>query len=179
MHKAIRRLAPAPGARRAHVDAAAIAGTAIAARKTVDGAAMIDVMDEGEPSSPKVGSLGALSDNAEQQPKLAVFMKRSGSVGADGVPDPNLIPVRASLDQMKPQLRLGPANRAAHPRSTRKDVFKIKQGLGQAIKEPRQSTDSQGQESTPLLSSSQTGDDKDKYGVHGNANGKANGQSKK
>jgi metal transporter CNNM len=58
-------------------------------------------------------------------------MKRRRSAGPDGRTDEGApIPVKASLDEVKRQFRLGPANRAANPLSTRGTVFKIKQGLG-------------------------------------------------
>lgn len=61
-------------------------------------------------------------------------MKRQHSAGPDGRVGKNTVPVKASLDEMRQQLRLGPANRAANPRSsTRGSVFKIKQGLGATI----------------------------------------------
>lgn len=135
VHKAIRRLTPAPRARCGHsVDVAAaadIAGTAIAARKTADTATLVGSEDAGDGSTFKVGSLGALSDNGADgrtSPKVAVLMKRRGSVGPDGRPEAP-IAVKASLKEMKQQLRLGPANRAAHPRNNTRNVFKIKQGL--------------------------------------------------
>lgn len=55
-------------------------------------------------------------------------MKRRGSVGPDGRPEAP-ITVKTSLKEMKQQLRLGPANRAAHPLNNTREVFKIKQGL--------------------------------------------------
>lgn len=138
VHKAIRRLTPAPRARCGHsVDVAAAAdnaGTAIAAKKTSNGARLVSADDLGDGSTLKVGSLGALSDNGaggdggRTSPKVAVLMKRRGSVGPDGRPEAP-IAVKTSLKEMKHQLRLGPANRAAHPRSNTRNVFKIKQGL--------------------------------------------------
>lgn len=57
-------------------------------------------------------------------------MKRRRSAGPDGRMDDHPIPVKASLDEVKRHFRLGPANSAANPLSTRGNVFKIKQGLG-------------------------------------------------
>ncbi|KAJ6780003.1 hypothetical protein PWT90_10630 [Aphanocladium album] len=134
VHKAIRRLTPAPRARCGHnVDVAAaagVAGTAIAAKKTADNTTLVGSEDASDSSTLKVGSLGALSDggDARYSPKVAVLMKRRGSVGPDGRPEAP-ISVKTSLKEMKSQLRLGPANRAAHPRSNTRNVFKIKQGL--------------------------------------------------
>lgn len=128
VHKAIRRLTPAPRAKRHHVEAAA------AAKKPGDGSLLVDIAEHPDGQAITVGSLGAHSDTgvAEelQHPKTAIFMKRRSSVGPDGKPESGTVPVKASLDEMKQQLRLGPANRAAKPRNTRTNVFKIKQGLG-------------------------------------------------
>jgi metal transporter CNNM len=143
----------------------------VAARKTVDGTEFINTMESAEGTQLKVGSLGALSDNAGEvayRPKTAVFMKRRGSAGPDGRPE-GPIPVKASLNEMRQSLRLGPANSAAHPRSARNNVFKIKQGLTRTTTQgsiPENQTAGQGEvvygqgepvkgdgdERTPLLS---------------------------
>ncbi|KGQ09204.1 Protein MAM3 [Beauveria bassiana D1-5] len=134
VHKAIRRLTPAPRARCGHVDVAAAAGyagTAIAAKKTSDNTTLIGSEEPGDGSALKVGSLGAISDGGDghYNPKVSVLLKRHGSAGPDGRFEAP-ISVKTSLKEMKSsQLRLGPANRAAHPRSNTRNVFKIKQGL--------------------------------------------------
>lgn len=100
-------------------------------RRHGEGAALVDIAEQIEAASPVVGSLGAMSDGVpERHAKMAVFMRRRGSAGPDGKPDDRPVPFKASLDEMKQQLRhLAPSNRAANPRSTRTNVFKIKQGL--------------------------------------------------
>ncbi|PNY27243.1 Protein MAM3 [Tolypocladium capitatum] len=139
VHKAIRRLTPAPRARRFHTHshghseaATAATATAIASKKPGDAPILVDIAEDSDGQTLTVGSLGAHSDILpEHHTKTAVFMKRRGSGGPDGGPDGGgPIPFKASLDEMKQQLRLGPANRAAKPRNTRTNVFKIKQGLG-------------------------------------------------
>ncbi|PHH86706.1 hypothetical protein CDD83_9867 [Cordyceps sp. RAO-2017] len=135
VHKAIRRLTPAPRAKRLHHEAAstATAAAAIAAKKPGDGSILVDIAEHPDGQSVTVGSLGAHSDTgavSEHHAKTAIFMKRRSSAGPDGKPESGTVPVKASLDEMKQQLRLGPANRAAKPRNTRTNVFKIKQGLG-------------------------------------------------
>lgn len=162
VHKAIRRLTPAPRARRIHAEA----GAAAVGRKPGDGAALVDIAEHLEASSPVVGSLGAMSDGApERIPKMATFMRRRGSAGPDGKPDDRPVPFKASLDEMKAQLRhLAPSNRAANPRNPRTNVFKIKQGLSvttfvagdsnsKPLDEPVHKPDDtfDGAESTPLL----------------------------
>ncbi|TWU73079.1 hypothetical protein ED733_003897 [Metarhizium rileyi] len=162
VHKAIRRLTPAPRARRIHAEA----GAAAVGRKPGDGAALVHLAENIEASSPVVGSLGAVSDGApERIPKMATFMRRRGSAGPDGKPDDRPVPFKASLNEMKQQLRhLAPSNRAENPRNTRTNVFKIKQGLSvttfvagdstsKRMDEPlsKQYDIADGDESTPLL----------------------------
>lgn len=100
-------------------------------RKLSDGSALVDIAEQIEAGEPAVGSVGASSDGVQERPaKTATFMRRRGSGGQDGRPDDKPVPFKASLDEMKQQLRhLAPSNRAANPRSTRTNVFKIKQGL--------------------------------------------------
>lgn len=86
-------------------------------------------------------------------------MKRRSSAGPDGRLEGNTVPIKASLNEMKQQLRLGPANRAAKPLSNTRNVFKIKQGLTEAqptvgtSRMPPRSVSAMpmGTETTPLL----------------------------
>lgn len=94
-------------------------------------------------------------------------MKRQHSAGPDGRIGKNPVPVKASLDEMRQQLKLGPANRAAKPlSSTRGSVFKIKQGLGTTVVTTTQAAKpingeaesaSEHTETTPLLGKDQNG----------------------
>ncbi|KAJ4328136.1 cell agglutination protein Mam3 [Fusarium piperis] len=127
VHKAIRRLTPAPRARRIQAGAAAVAATA--SKQAPDAAILVDVdenhaMPNIETASYHSNYEGGFHNGA----KTAIHMKRRTSDGGiQGTP----VVVKASLDEMRQQLRLGPANRAAKPLSnTRGSVFKIKQGLG-------------------------------------------------
>jgi len=139
-------------------------------RKPGEGATLVDIAEQLEAGSPVVGSLGAMSDDMpERHAKMAVFMRRRGSAGPDGKSDDRPIPFKASLEEMKQQLRhLAPSNRAANPRNPRTNVFKIKQGLsvttfvtgdGPSSKAMDDATnrmsgttaDGDGDESTPLL----------------------------
>ncbi|KAH6610588.1 hypothetical protein Trco_000608 [Trichoderma cornu-damae] len=129
VHKAIRRLTPAPRVHRKHSD---VPGAGVAVRKTPDNAGNNRKTAEGQVHD--AGSYKSDSGHLERPPKTAVFMKRQHSAGPDGRIGNNTVPVKASLDEMRQQLRLGPANRAANPlSSTRGSVFKIKQGLGTTI----------------------------------------------
>jgi metal transporter CNNM len=128
VHKAIRRLNPAPRARR-HAEAAVAAA---AAKKGGDPSLLVDIAEHPNGDATlHVGSYGAHSDSGapERPPKTAVFMKRRSSAGPDGQMEGTPTPVRQSLDEMRSNLRLGPANRAANPMNPRMSVFKIKQGL--------------------------------------------------
>ncbi|KAH7312296.1 putative DUF21 and CBS domain protein [Stachybotrys elegans] len=154
VHKAIRRLTPAPRARHIHPEATS-------SRKINDPTLLSGIAEDSNGTTLLVGSLGAHSDNGIiDPPKTAIFMKRRSSAGPDGVLHPDPVPVKASLDEMKRQLRLHPANMASNPLHTRKDVFKIKQGLGTLANDirshPHPRPDiarvrSENDESTPLL----------------------------
>lgn len=128
VHKAIRRLTPAPRARQ--IEAAAAAA---AAKKTTEHPVLVDITEDGNGNTIQVGSYGVQSDGGGQEnsrPRTAIFMKRRSSAGPDGRMEGQPEPTRSSLQDVRQQLRLGPANRAARPLSTRKEVFKTKQGLG-------------------------------------------------
>lgn len=117
----------------------------------------------------EIGSYKSDSGHLERPPKTAVFMKRQHSVGPDGRIGKSPVPVKASLSEMRQQLRLGPANRAANPlSSTRGSVFKIKQGLGTTVvttttTEPAKPVNGEAggadehTETTPLLGKDQNG----------------------
>ncbi|KAM5348763.1 hypothetical protein ACJ41O_008586 [Fusarium nematophilum] len=127
VHKAIRRLNPAPRARRIHAGAAAVAATA--SRKAPDATILVDVAEHDEMPSIETASYHSNYEGGfHNAAKTAIHMKRRTSDGGiEGTP----VVVKASLDEMRQQLRLGPANRAARPlNNTRGSVFKIKQGLG-------------------------------------------------
>jgi metal transporter CNNM len=147
----------------------------------------VDIAEDSEASRPVVGSLGAMSDGSpERFAKTATFMRRRGSAGLDGKSDDRPVPFKASLDEMKQQLRhLAPSNRAANPRNTRTNVFKIKQGLSvttfvagdgnsKPLDDPLHRLDdgADGDETTPLLDTS------DLNGVQPR-NGYGSGKSKK
>lgn len=132
VHKAIRRLNPAPRAKRIN-EAAALAAAATVTTKKADSSVLVDIAEDATGQSITVGSYGAQSDTGitEDRPRTAIFMKRRSSEGPDGErAEGNPVPIKASLSEMKQQLRLGPANRAARPLSNKRDMFKIKQGLG-------------------------------------------------
>lgn len=127
VHKAIRRLNPAPRARRIHATAAAAA--AMATKKAPGDSILVDVEDHVDGLHPNVETASFHSNyegGFHNSARTAIHMKRRTSDGGiEGTP----VVVKASLDEMRSQLRLGPANRAANPRSNTRSLFKIKQGL--------------------------------------------------
>ena len=131
VHKAIRRLAPAPRAKRIHqAEAAAVAA---AAKRTNDSSLLVDIAENSNEQTIRIGSYGAGTEgeDLEEHPRTAIYMKRRGSAGVDGRPAEDSARVKTSLDEVKRQIRLGPANRAANPKTARKDnIFKIKHGIG-------------------------------------------------
>ncbi|KAM0241884.1 hypothetical protein ACHAPO_001583 [Fusarium lateritium] len=128
VHKAIRRLTPAPRARRIH--AAATAASVMASKKAPGDSILVDIEDHDAPSN-RDAEAASFHSNYEggfhNSARTAIHMKRRTSDGGiEGTP----VVVKASLDEMRSKLRLGPANRAANPRSNTRSLFKIKQGLG-------------------------------------------------
>ncbi|KAL1889411.1 cell agglutination protein Mam3 [Sporothrix stenoceras] len=150
VHKAIRRLQPAPRARptRHRSLASDFGATASTAATRVADEEEID--DEGaEPSLQQqaIPVLRALSRSntaaraLSTSPKTTTVMMRRCSAGADGRLTKSTVPVRANIDEMWQHLRhLGPSNRANNPKNTRSTTVKIKQGHShaghQALLEP-------------------------------------------
>ncbi|KAF4964936.1 hypothetical protein FSARC_7208 [Fusarium sarcochroum] len=126
VHKAIRRLTPAPRARRLQASAAAAA--AVASKKAPDAAILVDVGEHNDTPNIETASFHSNYEGGfHNAAKSAIHMKRRTSDGGiEGTP----VVVKASLDEMRSQLRLGPANRASNPRNNKRSLFKIKQGLG-------------------------------------------------
>lgn len=150
MHKAIRRLQPAPRARptRHRSLASEFGATAsTAATRVADENEYGD--GGGEPSLQQqaIPVLRALSKSTagpralSTSPKTTTVMMRRCSAGADGRLTKSTVPVRANIDEMWQHLRhLGPSNRANNPKNTRSTTVKIKQGHShvghQALLEP-------------------------------------------
>lgn len=167
VHKAIRRLTPAPRARRIEATAAAAA-----AQKTTEHPVLVDIAEDGEGNTIQVGSYGAAGDGVnDARPRTAIFMKRRRSAGPDGRMEERPEAVRGSLKDVKQQMRLGPANRAAHPRASRRDQFKTKQGLsGQDRETPRSASANASSERTPLLDAEESGERPSRGKANGNGN---------
>ncbi|KAJ2891432.1 DUF21-domain-containing protein [Zalerion maritima] len=135
IHKAIRRLTPAPKARpnkRESIDQHPFGSFAI---------------DETIPeyAHPRAGSVSAQSDVAfgGSPPKMTTFIMRRSSAGADGRMIQTAVPLRKNFDEIKDHLKhLGPSNPATNPKSTKYSAVKIKHashptGLNPRMGQPR------------------------------------------
>jgi metal transporter CNNM len=135
VHKAIRRMAPAPKARvqKGHIVEPHDPATVSAPEDQ-----LIDISEGGTPlkrsssathgdrSTPSPAMVGA-------SPKTTTFMRRS-SGGTDGLP----ITVRGTVDEMREHLKhLGPSNLASRPKTTRYNTVKIKSGHGPSRSDSR------------------------------------------
>jgi metal transporter CNNM len=123
VHKAIRRMAPAPKAR---VHKGHIVENQDAAVLNAPEDHLID-LSEGAPLTRRVTVNGDRNPSPATfgtSPKTTTFMRRS-SGGADGMP----IAVRGTVDDMREHLKhLGPSNLASRPKTTRYSTVKIKSG---------------------------------------------------
>ncbi|KAM0568942.1 hypothetical protein D7B24_004798 [Verticillium nonalfalfae] len=138
VHKAIRRLTPAPKARPMKKDMEDVANRA---NENGNGK-LIDVGDDEEPHDKRISSLGGQGDvaNMSTSPgKTATFLMRRSSAGPDGRMQATTVPVKANLEEIKRQLKhLGPSNRNTNPRDTKSTTVKIKKTAmgGQVVVQP-------------------------------------------
>ncbi|KAK0615740.1 hypothetical protein B0T17DRAFT_592457 [Bombardia bombarda] len=130
VHKAIRRLAPAPKARvqrqlsEDHVAKLASdnAGAANYGSTNVDH----DFQSRTAESTAASVETAVLSSS----PKPTTFMMRRSSAGLDGHPVKTTIPIRANFEELKQHLKhLGPSNPATNPKNTRSTTVKVKPGI--------------------------------------------------
>lgn len=168
VHKAIRRLTPAPKAR-------VQARPENQAAKTYDTGDLIDTSDPSDQTpSARTPSVAANNDIAHlsSSPRAATVMMRRSSAGLDGMMVKSTVPVRANLEEMRQHLRhLGPSNPATNPKNTRSTTVKIKPGnstfgtrvgstAGDVTEEAlTASAIHQDDESTPLLNTASGGKD--------------------
>ena len=137
VHKAIRRLQPAPRARPMHQRSSDFGAAA-----SVSAAALEDIVDDSASGGPSLSQqtipvLRALSKAdpgaASNNPLTTTVMMRRSSTGADGRITQSTVPVRANIDEMWKHLRhLGPSNRANNPKNTRSTTVMVKQGHSHA-----------------------------------------------
>ncbi|OIW24395.1 DUF21-domain-containing protein [Coniochaeta ligniaria NRRL 30616] len=130
VHKAIRRLTPAPKARLQRQS------SENQTPKPNETGVLVDISDPSEPPAPpngkRPGSVTAQSDAhlLSSSPRAATVMMRRSSAGIDGHLVKSTVPVRANLEEMRQHLRhLGPSNPATNPKNTRSTTVKIKPGI--------------------------------------------------
>ncbi|KAK3342501.1 hypothetical protein B0H65DRAFT_468442 [Neurospora tetraspora] len=145
VHKAIRRLTPAPKARitrRASEDI--IGKTMSRGHDDVAGSSKTNGVDI-PPSKivePLTGAGSTVSEAAhlinERDPKQTTFMMRRSSAGVDGQMVNTTVPVRANLEELRQHLKhLGPSNPAINPKNTRSTTVKIKPGIAGHLSQAR------------------------------------------
>jgi metal transporter CNNM len=124
VHKAIRRMAPAPKARvqKGHI----VENPDTAVLNPLE-EHLIDLSEGGAPLARRATANGDRNPSPATfgtSPKTTTFMRRS-SGGADGMP----IAVRGTVNDMREHLKhLGPSNLASRPKTTRYSTVKIKSG---------------------------------------------------
>ncbi|OLN85345.1 Protein MAM3 [Colletotrichum chlorophyti] len=124
VHKAIRRMTPAPKARPAKK-------VELSPRPIPEDSDLIEFGDERPPPRERNGSVSALSDapnNLSSSPgRTTTFLMRRSSAGPDGRMTSSAVPVKATFDEAKQHLKhLGPSNRASNPKNTKSTTVKIK-----------------------------------------------------
>ncbi|KAK3995309.1 putative transporter [Cladorrhinum sp. PSN332] len=131
VHKAIRRLAPAPKARVSRRQSADQYGK-FGDNSNPGASGGGDGIDENFGIHKAIGTIGPASHGSPQlsgSPKLATIMMRRGSSGLDG--HSVTVPVRANFEDIRQHLKhLGPSNPATNPKNTRSTTVKIKPGTG-------------------------------------------------
>ncbi|CCF44597.1 hypothetical protein CH063_00521 [Colletotrichum higginsianum] len=124
VHKAIRRMTPAPKARTPKR-----AGQP-SPRPIPEDGDLIQFGEESHPPYERNGSISALSDAPENLSSSAprtTFLMRRSSAGPDGRMTSSTVPVKATFDEAKQHLKhLGPSNRASNPKNTKSTTVKIK-----------------------------------------------------
>ncbi|KAL0941778.1 duf21 and cbs domain protein [Colletotrichum truncatum] len=123
VHKAIRRLTPAPKARPLK------RSTEPSPHPIPENGDLIEF--DREAPYERNGSISALSDaphNLSSSPgKTTTFLMRRSSAGPDGRMTSTAVPVKATFDEAKQHLKhLGPSNRASNPKNTKSTTVKIK-----------------------------------------------------
>lgn len=135
MHKAIRRLTPAPKARvqrrlsedpnGKHIDPALM-------RHDSD-SALLDT----HKGTQTAATTSFDSPLPSSSPKTATVMMRRSSAGLDGRFLKTAVPVRANFDDIRQHLKhLGPSNPATNPNKTRSTTVKVKPGSGAHSTQP-------------------------------------------
>jgi len=131
VHKAIRRLTPAPKARihRQQSQSEEISRLADDSTVVAESGSVSNGHNSQHKSVEWVGVPGGEAAVLSSSPKTATFMMRRSSAGADGQTIQTTIPVRANIDELRQHLKhLGPSNPATNPKNTRSTTVKVKPG---------------------------------------------------
>ncbi|AEO64335.1 uncharacterized protein THITE_2110384 [Thermothielavioides terrestris NRRL 8126] len=129
VHKAIRRLNPAPKARvqRRHSEDPVGRSHDHGLPKFDSDSAIPDL----QKGSQTAGATSRDSPMLATSPKTATLMMRRSSAGVDGQLTRTAVPVRANFADIKQHLKhLGPSNPATNPNKTRSTTVKVKPGSG-------------------------------------------------
>lgn len=135
VHKAIRRLTPAPKARVQRRYSEDPHGKLSSLPRSESDSALLNV-----PSATPAAAATTSSDAAvlSSSPKTATLLMRRSSAGIDGQFLRMAVPVRTNIDDIKQHLKhLGPSNPATNPNKTRSTTVKIKPGSGAHPAHPR------------------------------------------
>ncbi|KAJ9133038.1 DUF21 and CBS domain-containing protein [Pleurostoma richardsiae] len=131
IHKAIRRLAPAPKARLHRRLSGAESGRISSMSGDIKGAKPGDAGGQDVPYS-RLGAMSGAADSGDlsSSPKPPMVLLRRTSANADGRGLEPVLPIRRNLEDVMPHLKhLGPSNPATNPKSTRSTTVKIKPGI--------------------------------------------------
>ncbi|OBT77530.1 hypothetical protein VF21_04571 [Pseudogymnoascus sp. 05NY08] len=141
VHKAIRRLAPAPTYRRA-AKGQVVADNDIPKLQGLQGSPVVGPDENSKSSSSGLRQLSLDGKTPGQSPVTfgtspkATFMIRRSSAAADG----GSVTVRGNATDMREHLKhLGPSNLASRPKTTRYNTVKIKPGVTKDTKDHRTS----------------------------------------
>jgi metal transporter CNNM len=146
VHKAIRRLTPAPKARvqRRHSEDP---NGRLSDLTSMSDTALLDV----NKATQTAATTSAESTMLSSSPKTATLMMRRSSAGLDGQFVKTTVPVRANFEDIREHLKhLGPSNPATNPNKTRSTTVKVKPGSGSHSVHPRPTSIEAAIEETPL-----------------------------
>jgi len=163
VHKAIRRLTPAPKARVQRRLSEDPHGKHNDLTRCESDSAILDVHKAAATASFDTPVLSS-------SPKTATLMLRRSSAGLDGQFVRTTVPVRANFDDIRQHLKhLGPSNPATNPNKTRSTTVKVKPGSGVHSAHPRSASVAEpanedmameeGDETTSLLKPQMSGKD--------------------
>ncbi|KAM7207300.1 protein MAM3 [Naviculisporaceae sp. PSN 640] len=127
VHKAIRRLTPAPKAR-VHRQMSEDQAFRAAGGSTI-GVNLANAASINPETQSVIVESGGEAAVLSSSPKMTTFMMRRSSAGIDGQTVKTTVPVRANLDDIRAHLKhLGPSNPATNPKNTRSTTVKVKPG---------------------------------------------------